>query len=132
MKSNTAMKAAPPRATKPAKPAPLKVAAPTRSAERQRLANAISRRDAAALALDAGRRALVRATDGVAKAEERLESARHAVTTAGEQFACALAEAIESGGKVPPKASHSARARATWSATARARCGRRREAGRRG
>jgi hypothetical protein len=84
-------------------------AAPGRTVERQKLAEAIVRRDAANLALETGRRALTRASDIIEKAETKLERARAAVTDAGEQHACALAEAIEAGTKLRANPTSAAR-----------------------
>jgi hypothetical protein len=71
--------------------------APTRTPERQRLADAIGRRLAAEQALTAGRMAVSRALASVAKAETAIAAARTGVSAAGEQHACELAEAAAGG-----------------------------------
>jgi hypothetical protein len=83
---------------------------PPRSAERQALASCISRRDAAALALEAGQRAVTRASDAVAKAEGKVQRASAAAAEAGERHACELAEAMADGHAAPASTTRAARA----------------------
>jgi hypothetical protein len=66
---------------------------PQRSPERERLANALVRRAAAEMALEAGRRAITRAGDILRKCETRVEAAREALAAAGAGRAAEFAAA---------------------------------------
>jgi hypothetical protein len=70
---------------------------PQRTPERQKLFDAITARAAADQAFDAMKRAIVRAMDGVAKAEARLADAGEVLVGAREQRAAELAAAAASG-----------------------------------
>jgi hypothetical protein len=83
---------------------------PVRTVERQKLADAIVRRDAANLSLEAGRRAVARANDATTKAEATTQSVAVSVAAAAEQDACETAEAYASGTTPPSRTTKRARA----------------------